>query len=122
MSELQDYSKILHDIKSEIKSGQHRAVLAVNKELILLYWNIGRIILKHQQQEGWGSKVIDRLAKDISFEFPDLKGFSARNLKYMRMMAEEYVDEEFVQQVVAQIPWSHNLIILEKIKSPEERS
>lgn len=65
--------------------------------------------------------MIDRLAKDISSEFPDLKGFSARNLKYMRMMAEEYIDEGFVQQVVAQIPWSHNLIILEKIKIPEER-
>lgn len=71
--------------------------------------------------EGWGSKVIDRLAKDISYEFPNLKGFSARNLKYMRRLAEEYIDEEFVQQVVAQIPWSHNLIILEKINNIEER-
>lgn len=121
MNELQDYSKILQAVKSEIRSGQHRAILAVNKELILLYWNIGKIIIKHQRQEGWGSKVIDRLANDISSEFPDLKGFSARNLKYMRMLAEEYIDEEFVQQVVAQIPWSHNLIILEKIKSPNER-
>ncbi len=121
MNELQDYSKILLAIKSEIRVGQHRAILAVNKELILLYWNIGRIIINHQRQEGWGSKVIDRLAKDISSEFPDLKGFSARNLKYMRTMAEEYIDEEFVQQVVAQIPWSHNLIILERVKSLEER-
>ena len=121
MNELQDYSKILQAIKSEIKVGQHRAILAVNKELILLYWNIGRIILKYQQQEGWGSKVIDRLAKDISSEFPNLKGFSARNLKYMRRLAEEYIDEGFVQQVVAQIPWSHNLIILEKVNNIEER-
>lgn len=121
MNELQDYSKILQAIKSEIKVGQHRAIIAVNKELILLYWNIGRIILKHQHQEGWGSKVIDKLAKDLSSEFPNLKGFSARNLKYMRMFAEEYSDVEFVQQVVAQIPWSHNLVILQKVKGLDER-
>lgn len=112
--ELTEYSNILQEIKLEISEGRHKAVLAANKELIARYWNIGNIILKHQSLAGWGSKIIEKLANDLASEFPDLKGFSARNLKYMRMMAETYNDFEFVQQVVAQIPWSHNLVIMEK--------
>jgi len=121
MKELTEYTNILQAIKLEIREGRHKALLAANKELITRYWNIGNIILKYQNLEGWGSKIIDKLAKDLASEFPDLKGFSARNLKYMRMMAEEYKDLEFVQQLVAQIPWSHNLVILEKVKNQEAR-
>lgn len=121
MSEIQDYSKVLQAIMQEIKAGQHRAILAINKELIFLYWSIGRIILLHQQKEGWGSKVIDRLARDISSEFPELKGFSARNLKYMRKFAEEYDDSIFVQEVLAQITWYHNITLIEKTKNLSER-
>lgn len=81
-----------------------------------MYWNIGRVILDAQEKEGWGAKIIDNIAKEIKSEFPELKGFSLRNLKYMKKFAEEYKDVEFVQQVVAQIPWSHNVILMDKIK------
>ena len=121
MNELIEYKKILHEIKSEIQDGRHRIILSANRELITRYWNIGNIILRHQSIEGWGSKIIDKLAKDLTSEFPEMKGFSARNLKYMRKFAEEYKDLEFVQQVIAQIPWTHNLIIIEKIKDFQQR-
>ena len=79
------------------------------------------IKLKNQEVEGWGSKIIENLSKDLKSEFPDLKGFSEKNLKYMRKFSEEYNDIEFVQQVVAQIPWSHNIVVMEKIKRGEKR-
>jgi predicted nuclease of restriction endonuclease-like (RecB) superfamily len=100
---------------------QQRAVIAANSEMIALYWQIGRDILERQNKQGWGAKVVDRLASDLCREFPDMKGFSPRNLKYMRLFAETWTDEQFVQQVIAQIPWGHNLEILTKIKSCEER-
>ncbi len=115
------YGALLADIKEQIRSVQVRASLAVNRELVLLYWQIGREILTQQEQEGWGSKVIERLAKDLKHEFPDLKGFSSRNLKYMRAFAESWGDELIVQQLAAQIPWFHNCILLDKVKQPEER-
>jgi predicted nuclease of restriction endonuclease-like (RecB) superfamily len=120
-NKLSSYKELLNNVKNQIINSQQKAINAVNKELILLYWNIGNIILKNQEIEGWGSKVIGNLAKDIKAEFPELKGFSERNLKYMRKFTEEYSDIEFVQQVVAQIPWTHNLVIMEKIKDREER-
>jgi len=86
-----------------------RAALAVNRELVLLYWQIGREILGRQKQEGWGAKVIARLAQDLKQEFPEMKGLSSRNLNYMRAFAEGWSDESIVQQVVAQIPWGHNV-------------
>jgi predicted nuclease of restriction endonuclease-like (RecB) superfamily len=94
-------------LKVRIRAAQVRAALAVNRELVLLYWNIGREILQRQSAQGWGAKVIDRLARDLRVAFPDMKGLSPRNIKYMRALAEAYSDEEFVQQVVAQIPWGH---------------
>ena len=97
-------------------AAQVKAALAVNSELVLLYWRIGRDILQRQEQEGWGAKVINRLARDLKREFPEMKGFSPRNLKYMRAFAEAYRDEQFVQQLAAQIPWFHNCVILDKIK------
>jgi predicted nuclease of restriction endonuclease-like (RecB) superfamily len=81
-----------------------RASVAVNRELVLLYWQIGRDILARQQKESWGAKVVDRLAADLKREFPDMKGFSVRNLKYMRRFAEAWNEDEFVQQVAAQLP------------------
>ena len=89
---------------------------------MLLYWQIGRDILARQQQQGWGAKVIDRLARDLHHEFPDLKGFSKRNLTYMRAFAEAWPDEPFVQEVLAQITWYHNITLLEKASEPEERA
>jgi predicted nuclease of restriction endonuclease-like (RecB) superfamily len=117
-----NYNTFLRDLKERIRQAQIKAALAVNRELILLYWQIGREILLRQQQQGWGSKVIDRLAKDLKKEFPEVMGFSARNLKYMRSFAETYSEEQFVQQVAAQIPWFHNCLLIEKVKEPTARA
>ena len=115
------YIEWLKDIKERIRSAQQRAVLSANSEILALYWKIGRDILERQEQQGWGAKVVDQLAADLRREFPEMKGFSSRNLKYMRLFAETWTDGQFVQQVVAQIPWGHNLEILTKVKSREER-
>jgi predicted nuclease of restriction endonuclease-like (RecB) superfamily len=116
-----DYDEFLHLLKERIRTAQLRAVLSVNRELILLYWYIGREILHRQRQEGWGAKVIERLAKDLKRDFPQMKGFSRSNLTYMRAFAEAYPDEQFVQQVVGQIPWGHNVRLLDMVKDPEVR-
>lgn len=115
------YDDFLRDLKERIRSAQVRAVLAVNRELVLLYWQIGRDILSRQQEQGWGAKVIERLSADLRTSFPEMKGFSLRNLKYMRAFAEAYLEESIVQQVVAQIPWGHNVRILDLIKDLTER-
>ena len=115
------YEEFLHDLKARIRSAQIKAILSVNRELTILYWQIGRDILRQQQKQRWGAKVIDRLEKDLRREYPEIKGFSPRNLKYMRAFAETYPDEQFVQQVVAQIPWGHNLRILDNVKDPAKR-
>ena len=107
-----EYLNIMESIKSEIHSAQYKAALHVNRELIVLYYHIGRIINEHKT---WGSKFIDNLAADIKIEFPNVKGYSVRNLKYMAKFAETYPDEEFVQQVVAQIPWGQNIVLLDKV-------
>ena len=102
------YVEALEGIKERVRVARLRASLSVNRELIVLYWEIGRLILLRQETEGWGTKVIDRLSLDLRREFPDQKGFSARNLKYMRKFAATYPDVEIVQQAAAQIPWFHN--------------
>ena len=116
-----DYAKFLVDIKIRIRSAQTRAALSVNSELVLLYWHIGNDILKRQDEQGWGAKVITRLSHDLSHEFPQMKGFSSRNLKYMRGFAAAYPDEAFVQEVLAQITWYHNITLLSKVKDSKER-
>ncbi|TWJ18974.1 PDDEXK nuclease domain-containing protein [Geobacter argillaceus] len=116
-----NYDHFLHDLKTRIRAARTRAALAVNRELVLLYWQIGLDILERQEREGWGAKVIERLANDLRHEFPDMKGFSPRNLKYMRKFAESWTDEEFVQQSAAQIPWFHNCVLLDKVSSRSER-
>ena len=115
------YNAFFNALKTRIRTTQLRASVAVNQELILLYWHIGREILKRQQEEGWGSKVVNRLAQDLKQEFPDMKGFSRTNLLYMRAFAEAYPDEAIVQRNAGQIPWRHNQVILDKLKSLEER-
>ena len=112
------YSKLLGDLKQRIQAAQLRASLAVNRELVFLYWQIGRDILARQERESWGAKVIDRLAGDLKAAFPEMKGFSPRNLKYMRAFAEAWPEEAIVQQLVAQIPWGHNVRILDYVKDP----
>ncbi len=117
----QGYASLLNDLKERIRAAQVRAAVAVNRELVLLYWCIGRDILVRQKERGWGSKVIDRLAADLQREFPEMTGFSPRNLKYMRAFAEAWPDESIVQQLVAQIPWGHNVRILDYVKDTPER-
>lgn len=115
------YAEWLKDLKNRIQMAQQRSVLAVNRELILLYWQIGREILSRQDKAGWGAKVIERLAHDLRKSFPDMKGFSRANLMYMRAFAEAWSEEQIVQQPVGQLPWGHNLVLLTKLKTETER-
>ncbi|MBF6594960.1 MAG: DUF1016 family protein [Thermaceae bacterium] len=116
-----DYPAFLQTLKDRIRTAQVKAALAVNRELVLLYWEIGGEILERQTQAGWGAKVIDQLAKDLRQEFPEMRGLSRTNLLYMRAFAKAYPDEPFVQQLAGQIPWFHNCIILDKLKEPAQR-
>jgi predicted nuclease of restriction endonuclease-like (RecB) superfamily len=90
-------------------------------ELVRLYWGIGRDILHRQAEEGWGAQVVDRLSADLRRAFPEMRGFSVRNLKYMRAFAEAWADEKFVQQVAAQLPWFHNCTVLDRVKAAKHR-
>lgn len=117
----QSYQSWLTDLKERVKRAQLKAASAVNTELIQLYWHIGKSILGKQAELGWGTKVVDQLAKDLRQAFPDMKGFSPRNLKYMRAFAEAYPKPSIVQQGVAQIPWGHNVRLLDKVKDHDER-
>lgn len=110
-----DYGQWLADIKNRVLTARQRAALAVNAELVSLYWHIGRDILQRQAAQGWGSKVIDRLGRDLREAFPEMKGFSTRNLKYMRAFAEAWTDFEIVQQAVGQLPWSRNVLLINRI-------
>lgn len=115
------YADWLADLKNRIHTAQQRATLAVNRELVLLYWQIGRDILARQAAQGWGAKVIERLALDLRSAFPEMKGFSPRNLKYMRAFAEAWPEDVIVQQAAAQLPWGHNLVLLDRLTTAEER-
>lgn len=116
-----DYEELLESLKKKVALSQHSAIRFVNRELILLYYAIGTEILTRQEKHGWGAKVIDRLSCDLSSAFPELKGFSPRNLKYMRLFAESYQDLTIVQQVAAQLPWFHLVKLMDKIKDADER-
>ena len=115
------YAAWLTELKIRIHTAQQRATLAVNRELVLLYWQIGRDILARQAEQGWGAKVIERLAEDLRLAFPDMKGFSPRNLKYMRAFAQAWPDEAIVQEALAQLPWYHHLALLDKLPDSETR-
>jgi len=117
----QDYDDFLRQLKGRIRTAQVKAALAVNQELIFLYWQIGCSILEHQKNEGWGTKVIERLAKDLKKEFPEIKGFSRSNLGYMKSFAETYPDEAIIQRSVGKLPWRHNIALLDKLKTQEQR-
>jgi len=120
--DLQEYNTFLVDIQNSIKLAQQKAFHSVNKEMITLYFTIGSMIYKRQKELGWGAKVIDKLSHDISKEFPEMKSFSTRNMKRMLRFYKEYSDEfSKVPLLVAQIPWTHNIILLEKIKDKELR-
>ena len=115
------YGSFLEDLKERIRAARIKAALSANRELVQLYWDIGRRILGQQRARGWGAKVVERLAQDLRRAFPDMKGFSRANLLYMRAFAEAYPDSLIVQQVAGQIPWFHNVILIEKIKDPATR-
>jgi predicted nuclease of restriction endonuclease-like (RecB) superfamily len=117
----ESYASFFAAIKERIAQERTKAVLAANAAMVLMYWDIGSQILEKQQMEGWGAKVIDRLSHDLKVAFPDMTGFSPRNLKYMRKFAESWPDRSIVQEVLAQITWYHNLALLEKASTPEIR-
>ena len=116
-----DYGALLVAVKERVRAAQYQALKAVNKELVGLYWDIGRMIVGRQVDEGWGQAIVERLADDLQKEFPGIKGFSVQNLWYMRQLYQEYHENEKLQPLVGEIGWSHNLIILQRCKDSLER-
>lgn len=116
----QNYNDFLHNIIADIKTAKVNIVRTVNKNLILLYWNIGKRIAEEQIIQNYGKSVVEKLSKDLRFEFPNAKGFSPRNLWNMKMFYETYRTKQILQQLVAELPWGHNLVILNKIKDIKE--
>jgi len=119
--DFKDYGSLLNEIKEKVRTSQIKAALSVNKELIALYWEIGRSIYRKQGEEGWGAKTIEKLAKDLKESFPHAKGYSRTNISYMVQFAKEYPEIEIIQQLVGQIPWGHNLILIQRLNNKEER-
>ena len=115
------YAGILRNLKQRIQQERLRTIMAANSAMVLLYWDIGRTILARQDTAGWGAKVIDRLSADLSETFPDMKGLSPRNLKYMRAFAAAWPDRAIVQEALAQITWYHNIALLQKLDNPQTR-
>ncbi|MBD2505724.1 DUF1016 domain-containing protein [Nostoc muscorum FACHB-395] len=116
-----DYKNLLMEVQQRIRSAQYEALKAVNREMINLYWDIGQMIVIKQQDASWGKSVVEQLAKDLQAEFPGISGFSARNIWNMRNFYVTYSQNEKLQPMVAEIGWTHNLVILEKCKDDLER-
>jgi predicted nuclease of restriction endonuclease-like (RecB) superfamily len=116
-----DYADVLGEIKQRIQKERLRVVMAANSAMVLLYWDIGNTILSRQQREGWGARIIDRLSADLRDAYPDMRGLSPRNLKYMRAFAAAWPDGQIVQETLARIPWFHHIALLEKLETAEER-
>ncbi len=116
-----DYKYLLVEVKQQIRTAQYEALQAVNKKLIALYWNIGKMIATQQQKASWGKSEVEQLAKDLQAEFRGISGFSAANLWRMRLFYESYVNNEKLARMVREIGWSHNLVIVEKCKDDLER-
>lgn len=119
--DIQFYHTLLSEIKTKIQKAQVKAIFAVNAEMIFLYWEIGKSIAIQQEQKGWSAKIIPKLSQDLKNEFPEIKGFSERNLGYMLKFAKEYPEEAILQQLVAKLPWGHNLLLMEKVKDTNIR-
>lgn len=116
-----DYGQLLMELKARVKSARLQAALAANRELVGLYLDIGRIISARQKAEAWGSGIIKKLADDLKKAFPDMKGFSARNLSYMKQAASMVQDDEILQQAVAKLPWGHITVLVDRLKNNDER-
>jgi predicted nuclease of restriction endonuclease-like (RecB) superfamily len=114
-----DYPRFLQDLKAKIQMAQTRAIRAVNLEVLSLHWEIGKEVLIRQASEGWGAKVIDRLSLDLRNAFSDMKGFSPRNIKYMKDLAAAYPEPAILQQPAAKLPWTHLCILKDKVKNPD---
>lgn len=117
-----DFNSFVKELKQKIFLSQQQAIKAVNYELVLLYWDIGNSILQNQKQQGWGAKIVENLSSELKKSFPNMSGFSSRNLKYMRQFADTYQDKTFVQEVLAQLSWYNNLTIMQKIKDESIRN
>jgi len=115
------YTAWLTALKARVHAAQQRAALAVNRELLQLYWQLGRDILDRQVAEGWGAGVINQVSTDLRAAFPEIKGFSRSNLKYMRAFAEAWPDLAIGQPPVGQLPWAHHLVLLTKLKTKDAR-
>jgi predicted nuclease of restriction endonuclease-like (RecB) superfamily len=116
-----DYGALLRDIKDRIHAAQYEALKAVNKELISLYWDIGRMIVERQKDEGWGKAIVEKLARDLQKEFPGVGGFSPSNLWRMRVFYQTYGNNEKLAPMVREIGWSHNIIVMERCRGELER-
>jgi predicted nuclease of restriction endonuclease-like (RecB) superfamily len=116
-----DYPQLLSDLKTQIREAQIRASLAVHHELVFLYWQIGRSLEERMVLAGWGTKLITQLARDLKLEFPDVQGFSPRNLRYMRVFAQAWQDPAILQAVLAKLSWYHNIALIEKLETRELR-
>lgn len=115
------YGEMLNNIKLLVANGRRQIMWTANVQMSMMYYQIGKDILQRQSAEGWGSKIVDRLSVDLKKAFPEMNGFSPRNLKYMRRFAEVWPDESIVQRCVAQLPWRHNICLMEKVKEPNRR-
>ncbi len=116
-----DYGDTLKAIQQRVKQERTRVILAANAASILMYWDIGRMIVERQANEGWGAKVIERLARDLRKSFPEMQGFSTRNLQFMRSFAEEFPDAAIVKQLVSKLPWGHVIRVTQRVKEPKAR-
>jgi predicted nuclease of restriction endonuclease-like (RecB) superfamily len=119
---LDGYAHALTEAKRAIQAARTKAVLAVNSEMIDLYWRLGQLIANREQTQGWGAKVVERLSNDLRAEFPDMTGLSLRNLRYMRSFALAWPDEPMLQRLVAKLPWGHNIELLDRLKDPTTRT
>ena len=115
------YGEMLDNIRRLVADGRRKVMWTANVQMSMMYYNIGKEILRRQDAEGWGARVVDRLSVDLKHAFPEMQGFSPRNLKYMRCFAGLWPDEQIVQRCVAQLPWRHNICLMEKVKEPNRR-
>lgn len=120
--EIMLYKNLLEDIKKRIHQAQSKALYAVSTEMILMYYDIGNIIIQRQKVEGWGKGIVSKIAVDLKNEFSEVKGFSDRNLGYMMQFAKEYANISILQQSVAKLPWGHNIALLQRVKEPQKRN
>lgn len=115
-----NYVSVLERIKTDIQQSQLRAAISVTKELTMLYWRIGKMLSQRTAEEGWGARTLENLAKDLKAAFPNVSGFSFRNIKYMRQFAQVYSDENRAA-AAAQIPWGHNMVILDRVEDNAQK-